>query len=229
MDSPKAQGGSAQAVEAWHHDLSQPSKAWRYSRGGSTGGCRRQALVALQSIQLTPRADSGLLRQHWHPQTHMTSTSRTARCGPACRVVWQGCSLTAAPYADLPLVQTQLDTWTQQRGSRLACRAFLEHWAQRIQYQPLISTLGQLHIWHVLGGGIAHHHARCNRVAIVISAQRLDFQAKAIAEEGCTVAACVLCLRRTTDSHWTIWRAVIASFLIADCVGFVGYRATFKG
>ena len=31
----------------------------------------------------------------------MTSTSRTARCGPACRVVWQGRSLPAAPYADL--------------------------------------------------------------------------------------------------------------------------------
>ena len=38
-----------------------------------------------------------------HTQTHMTSTSRTARCGPACRVVWQGRSLTAAPYADLEI------------------------------------------------------------------------------------------------------------------------------
>lgn len=32
----------------------------------------------------------------------MTSTSRTARCGPACRVVWQGpVSYTDCPYADL--------------------------------------------------------------------------------------------------------------------------------
>ena len=53
------------------------------------------------SHQLAPRADTGLRRQHWHNQTHMTSTSRTARCGSACRVVWQGRSLTAAPYADL--------------------------------------------------------------------------------------------------------------------------------
>ena len=30
----------------------------------------------------------------------MTSNSRTARCGPACRVVWQGCSQVTAPYAD---------------------------------------------------------------------------------------------------------------------------------
>ena len=29
-----------------------------------------------------------------------TSTSRTARCGPACRVVWQGSGRKAAPYAD---------------------------------------------------------------------------------------------------------------------------------
>jgi hypothetical protein len=30
----------------------------------------------------------------------MTSTTPTARCGPACRVVWQGSGLMAAPYAD---------------------------------------------------------------------------------------------------------------------------------
>ncbi|GAB3395102.1 RNA-guided endonuclease InsQ/TnpB family protein [Azotobacter armeniacus] len=33
-----------------------------------------------------------------------TSTSRTARCGPARRVVWQGRSPTAAPYADQPIL-----------------------------------------------------------------------------------------------------------------------------
>ena len=32
--------------------------------------------------------------------TLLTSTSRTARCGPACRVVWQGYGLLAVPYAD---------------------------------------------------------------------------------------------------------------------------------
>jgi len=30
----------------------------------------------------------------------MTSTTSTARCGPACRVVWEGCGLMAAPYPD---------------------------------------------------------------------------------------------------------------------------------
>ncbi|GLK61741.1 hypothetical protein GCM10017624_39050 [Azotobacter vinelandii] len=36
----------------------------------------------------------------YYTPTHITLTSRIARCGPACRVVWQGHSLTAAPYAD---------------------------------------------------------------------------------------------------------------------------------
>ena len=31
----------------------------------------------------------------------LTSSSRTAWCGPACQVVWQGRSPRAAPYADL--------------------------------------------------------------------------------------------------------------------------------
>ncbi|CAH2795555.1 MAG: hypothetical protein CBCREVIR_1715, partial [Candidatus Burkholderia crenata] len=30
----------------------------------------------------------------------ITSTSRTAWCGPACRVVWQGYGLMVVPYAD---------------------------------------------------------------------------------------------------------------------------------
>jgi len=36
----------------------------------------------------------------------MTSTSRTARCGPACRVVWQGYGLLAVPYADSGTART---------------------------------------------------------------------------------------------------------------------------
>jgi hypothetical protein len=33
----------------------------------------------------------------------MTSTTSTARCGPACRVVWEGRGLMAAPYPDSAL------------------------------------------------------------------------------------------------------------------------------
>ena len=31
----------------------------------------------------------------------LTSTSRTARCGPACRVVWEGSGLRTGPYPDV--------------------------------------------------------------------------------------------------------------------------------
>jgi hypothetical protein len=31
----------------------------------------------------------------------LTSTSRTAGCGPACPVVWQGRAVYRSPYADL--------------------------------------------------------------------------------------------------------------------------------
>src|SRR5690606_27812207 len=35
------------------------------------------------------------------PARRVTSTLRTARCGPACRVVWQGSrGITSGPYAD---------------------------------------------------------------------------------------------------------------------------------
>ena len=66
---------------------------------------RDEARLAYQQQEGLGREDlfwQALSRENMaHTQTHMTSTSRTARCGPACRVVWQGRSLTAAPYADL--------------------------------------------------------------------------------------------------------------------------------
>jgi hypothetical protein len=41
--------------------------------------------VAQQSVCPEQRADDCLLRPPWHAPPHLTSTSRTARCGPACR------------------------------------------------------------------------------------------------------------------------------------------------
>jgi hypothetical protein len=41
--------------------------------------------------------------RHPRPQprsTGLTSTSRTARCGPACRVVWEGRGRKVPPYPD---------------------------------------------------------------------------------------------------------------------------------
>jgi hypothetical protein len=57
-------------------------------------------LVAKQRLGSESCAHHCLFRQPGCAPTLLTSTSRTARCGPACRVVWQGCSLLATPYAD---------------------------------------------------------------------------------------------------------------------------------
>jgi len=60
--------------------------------------------TALRALQLAhwDRGPSPL-RQNGLSKSHVTSTSRTARCGPACRVVWEGrsksCPLTR--YAEL--------------------------------------------------------------------------------------------------------------------------------
>ena len=52
----------------------------------------------------------------------MTSTSRTARCGPACRVVWQGSDRKIAPYADFGRVDVTLEDHGKQRGPWLPLR-----------------------------------------------------------------------------------------------------------
>ena len=63
--------------------------------GGQRGlGCahrrQRKALVAQQPHGSEPGAANRLLRPPGSPEILLTSTSRTARCRPACRVVWEG-------------------------------------------------------------------------------------------------------------------------------------------
>ena len=57
--------------------------------GGTSGG-QRPPLVAQQPHGVEPAPAHRLLRPPWRTSALMTSTSRTARCGPACRVVWEG-------------------------------------------------------------------------------------------------------------------------------------------
>ena len=80
----------AQAVEARHDHVQgiagaggQPEltrNGWRptAAAGGATARAPQR------------RVDPGVLRPAGNAPSLMTSTSRTARCGPACRVVWQG-------------------------------------------------------------------------------------------------------------------------------------------
>lgn len=45
-------------------------------------------LVAQQSAGTEQRVDYWLLRPSWRALSFITSTTRIARCGAACRVVW---------------------------------------------------------------------------------------------------------------------------------------------
>ena len=56
----------------------------------ATGGGQQPQLVAQQCQAPEQRADHRLVRSDGTAPTLMTSNSRTARCGPACRVVWEG-------------------------------------------------------------------------------------------------------------------------------------------
>jgi hypothetical protein len=68
-------------------------RAAQSGRHRGLGGphCRQcKTLVAQQPHGPEPRAAHRLLRPPGSSEILLTSTSRTARCGPACRVVWEG-------------------------------------------------------------------------------------------------------------------------------------------
>ncbi len=58
---------------------------------GQTGGGQLPPVVVQQRRGHQARADHGVLRPAGGGGTVLTANSRTARCGPAYRVVWQGC------------------------------------------------------------------------------------------------------------------------------------------
>ena len=84
MNKNRIEGAAEQGEWAMNHEA-LVTKAKRRR----CGGC---AMKECGSYLGTPRhsADHYLLRPTWRAKTRMTSNSRTARCGPACRVVWQG-------------------------------------------------------------------------------------------------------------------------------------------
>ena len=82
---------AAQALEARPGRLPRarrPRHA-RPRRPARRGQCA--PMVAQRGDGAPSRASQRALRPAWRPQAcRLTSTPRTARCGPACRVVWQG-------------------------------------------------------------------------------------------------------------------------------------------
>jgi hypothetical protein len=81
---------AAQAVAGRDDDVPRAAGAGS-QRGSGCARCRQcKTLVAQQPHGPEPGVARRVLRASWSPTILLTSTSRTARCGPACRVVWEG-------------------------------------------------------------------------------------------------------------------------------------------
>ena len=90
MDTPPAAGHPTQAVAARRNDLAGVDGARSQACGRQSSGGKCSVLVAQQrdAPQLRPHDPMG--RPVGSAQARVTSIPRTARCGPAGRVVWQG-------------------------------------------------------------------------------------------------------------------------------------------
>ena len=91
MDASPAARHPAQTLAAWHDHLPGTAQRWVQVRCSA----RQVAANSRRWWRNSDRAlnrvlDYRLLRPTGRTSTLLTSTSRTARCGPACRVVWQG-------------------------------------------------------------------------------------------------------------------------------------------
>src|SRR5215216_6641713 len=91
LGSSPPPGGATQALEARRGHLPRADRSRDTSRSSQTG-CRQQpALVAQLGDGAQHGAAERPLQTAGSPQTgQLTSTRRTARCGPTRRVVWQG-------------------------------------------------------------------------------------------------------------------------------------------
>src|SRR5262245_16021678 len=91
MGSPSPAGAATQALEAGSDYLSRAAYS-RYEGSRCQASCRQRPTVVAQLGDEPPHgaAEQTLRRTGGAPDRRVTSTRRTARCGPACRVVWQG-------------------------------------------------------------------------------------------------------------------------------------------
>jgi hypothetical protein len=79
-------------VPGWKAYFRQARSCTGWTNGYATGCAHRRqckTLVAQQPHGPEPGADNHLLRPPGSPEILLTSTFRTAPCGPACRVVWE--------------------------------------------------------------------------------------------------------------------------------------------
>src|SRR5260370_10035452 len=84
MDTPSRAGHPTQAMETRYDHLSRTAQAGSFIRCGGTGGGQYPPLVAQQRNASAEGAESQMGRRTGYPPSLLTSTSRTAPCGPAC-------------------------------------------------------------------------------------------------------------------------------------------------
>ena len=104
----------AHALEARYDHVQGIAGAGSQARRCAAGGGQQPPLVAQQRHAPQRRVDPELFRPAGTAPALMTSTSRTARCGPACRVVWQGCDPQGRPLCRLKVGHSE-----QRRQTRL--------------------------------------------------------------------------------------------------------------
>src|SRR5574342_1274482 len=103
MAPPPPARDSSQAVEARANHLPPTACPGNDGTPGAAGGRQRPPLVEERGPGDPQRvAQPLLLRAGCPPARRVTSTFRTAGCGPACPVVWEGNggANPAVPYPD---------------------------------------------------------------------------------------------------------------------------------
>ena len=93
MDPSPTPSDPTEAVEAWTHDPSRASLARAEPHGRCPGSGEHSSLVEELGDGAAHRDSQPLVHRTRAPFARcVTSTSRTAGCGPACPVVWEGSS-----------------------------------------------------------------------------------------------------------------------------------------
>ena len=100
MDTPSDASHPTEAMAAWQDRISRTNGTRGKSRRCVHGGGKLPPSVAEQWTGAECGSRYKLGRSTENPETLLTSTSRTAGCGPACPVVWQGRAGDCSPYAD---------------------------------------------------------------------------------------------------------------------------------
>ena len=101
--STQAARDSTQALASWPDDLSRTPCSWNASRDGSPDRRQQPPVVAEFALPAQRRSSDPLLRRVGLALARrVTSTFRTAGCGPACPVVWEGIGRgnSGRPYPD---------------------------------------------------------------------------------------------------------------------------------